>query len=437
MEKKQSCVTCNWNTKLFIYPILLPIACTLIHFFQERMFQISNPKDSNKMLKYNVPLLFYYFLPKVFTVIIPLSLKFFSKGESGDEYKNISMRRYHSIAEQENRKKVLFLIYFISFLEVIYKIDDSLLYYLQREKIISLLVEKRSGFIISVPLFSYLILNKKLFRHHIFALIIAVIGVLFINCCRFPLGFSSADDFLYHILNILFSFVFSLSLVLIKYLMTKYLISFISVNMFLFYDGLFCLLNTLICGLLEYGIVVNISDNQNYDLDSDENDHYFRNNYAAIFLIFQGQNGLFFVYFLLSFLASFCYFFLNIITLYYFTPYINVLTDFMTPCLTTFLTIIFIEPDKGIDQNIRIKRYIFEYIGYAILFFGALILNEIIIFNFFGLNIDTVSTIRQRGKLDSIDIQNIVPNNPDNNDDIDNNSEAELETDGEATSNRS
>ena len=121
---------------------------------------------------------------------------------------------------------------------------------MQKEKIISLLVEKRSGFIFSVPLFSYLILNKKLFRHHIFALIITVIGILFINVCRFPLGFSSGDDFLYHILNILFSFVFSLSLALIKYLMTKYLISFISVNMLLFYDGLFCLLKTLICGLL-------------------------------------------------------------------------------------------------------------------------------------------------------------------------------------------
>ena len=71
MDEKQPCMTCNWNTKLFIYPILLPIACTFIHFFQEKMFQISLPKNSNKMLKYNVPLLFYYFLPKVFTVIIP------------------------------------------------------------------------------------------------------------------------------------------------------------------------------------------------------------------------------------------------------------------------------------------------------------------------------------------------------------------------------
>ena len=345
MDEKKPCMTWNWNTKLCIYPLLLQIACTFIHFFQEKMFQISNPKRSNKMLKYNVPLLFYYFLPKVFTVIIPLFVYFFSKSESGDEYKNISMRRYHSIAQHENRKKVLFLIFFISFLEVIYKVDDSLLIYLYKEKIISLLVEKRSGFIISVPLFSYLILNKKLARHHIFALIIALIGALFINCCRFPLGFSSTDDFLYHILNILFSFVFSLSLVLIKYLMTKYLISFISVMMFLFYDGLFCLLNILICGLLEYFIVISISDSHNDELPLDSNDHYFRNNYAEIFLIFKGQDGAFYIYFILAFVASFCYFFLNILTLYYFTPYINVLTDFMTPFLTSILTILFIDSE--------------------------------------------------------------------------------------------
>ena len=437
MDEKQSCMTCNWNTKLFIYPMLLPFACTFIHFFQEKMFQISLPKNSNKMLKYNVPLLFYYFLPKVFTVIIPLVLKSFSKGES-DEYKNISMRRYHSIAQHENRKKIFFLIFFISFLEVIYKADDSLLYYLQKEKIISLLVEKRSGFIFSVPLFSYLILNKKLFRHHIFALIIAVIGILFINVCRFPLGFSSGGDFLYHILNILFSFVFSLSLVLIKYLMTKYLISFISVNMFLFYDGLFCLINTLICGLLEYVIVINISDDENIELVNDGNEHYFSNNYAQIFLMFSGQKWEFYIYFIVSFVASFCYFFLNVITLYYFTPYINVLTDFMTPFFTTILTMLFNESDKDINADNLKKRYIFEFIGYIILLFGALILNEIIIFNFFGLNLDTVSTIRQRGKLDSIDIQNIVPqNNDDDHDNIENNSEGELETDGEATSNRS
>lgn len=433
MNEKQSCMSWNWNTKLFIYPMLLPIACTFIHFFQEKMFKVSNPEKSYKMLKYNVPLLFYYFLPKVFTVIIPLFLKFFSKSESQDEYKNISMRRYHSIAQHENRKKILFIIFFISFLEVVYKVDDSLLYYLKKVNIINELVEKRSGFIISVPLFSYLILNKKLFRHHIFALIIAVIGALFINCCRFPLGFSSSGDFLYHILNILFSFVFSLSLVLIKYLMTKYLISFISVNMFLFYDGLFCLLNTLICGLLEYVIVVHISDGNNTLLYG-QNENYFSNNYSEIFLIFKDQDWRFYIYFLVAFVASFCYFFLNIITLYYFTPYINVLTDFMTPFFTTLLTMIFIEPDEGHNKEDRTKKYIFEFIGYAILLFGALILNEIIIFNFFGLNIDTVSTIRQRGKLDSIDFQNIIPNNNDNND---NNSEGELETEGEATSNRS
>ena len=95
--------------------------------------------------------------------------------------------------------------------------------------------------------------------------------------------------------------------------MTKYLISFISVNMFLFYDGLFCLLNTLICGLLEYVIVINISDDDNIELVNDGNDHYFSNNYAQIFLMFSGQNLEFYVFF-----SCICGIFLLLFLKYYY-----------------------------------------------------------------------------------------------------------------------
>ena len=57
-------------------------------------------------------------------------------------------------------------------LEVIYKIDDSLLSYLNKIGRIKILVEKRIGFIIFVPFFSYYILNKQIYRHHLLALII-------------------------------------------------------------------------------------------------------------------------------------------------------------------------------------------------------------------------------------------------------------------------
>ena len=45
-------------------------------------------------------------------------------------------------------------------------------------------------------------------------------------------------------------------------------------------------------------------------------------------------------------------------------------------------------------------RIIIQSFGYIILFFASLIMNEIIIFNFLGLNKNTFNTISSRGELD-------------------------------------
>ena len=52
-------------------------------------------------------------------------------------------------------------------------------------------------------------------------------------------------------------------------------------------------------------------------------------------------------------------------------------------------------------RNKILKRFYWQTIGFAILFFGALILNEIIIFNFCGLNKFTIGKINKRGEFES------------------------------------
>ena len=187
MKEKKNCIMCNLNSLSYIYPGLLPISCMCIHFFQDKIFEI----DSYKMLKYNLPLLFYYFLPKIFSIIFIGIIHKKTKNEELIKKEEKVLRRYHFFIQSENKKKVFFLIFIISLLEVIYKIDDSILIYLKKIGKIHLLVEKRSGFIIFVPLFSYFILHKKLYRHHLFALILALIGIFILNFCRFLLGFST------------------------------------------------------------------------------------------------------------------------------------------------------------------------------------------------------------------------------------------------------
>ena len=412
-ENNKHCITFNINTKKYFIPFSLPIACTCIHFFQESIFEIS--KQKSKLLKYNLPLLFYYFLPKIFTIFFIPIINSYTKGESKKEEENTSMRRYHFYIKNNNTKKIFMIIFLISFLEVIYKIDDSILNYLQNIKISKHLIEKRTGFIIFVPLFSYYILNKKLYSHHIFALVLAIIGASIINMCRFFLGFSSFEglSFIYHIINIFFSSLFSLSLVLIKYLMIKYFVSFISVNMFLFYDGIMCIINLLILVLLEYLFIIFINDDEKVYFSD-----YISNNYLGIFTIFKEQNWKFYVYFFFIFISSFSYFVLNILTIYYFSPYLNVLTDFITPFLTSILKYIFFPKDENESQKL-----FYETIGYLILFIGALILNEIIILNFFGFNENTYQNIVDRGKSDYYLELDPNANNEDNNSEGDNEGE--------------
>jgi hypothetical protein len=98
-----------------------------------------------------------------------------------------------------------------------------------------------------------------------------------------------------------------------------------------------------------------------------------------------------------------------------------VLTDFLTPFLLSISYYIFFTSTR--DD----LKFIFELIGYIIIFFGALILNEIIVLNFWGLNENTYENISKRGILESKLLGEIGPNyeNDDN----------EEQTEGETTSN--
>ena len=105
-----------------------------------------------------------------------------------------------------------------------------------------------------MPILGYFILKTDLFSHHKLALILGLIGAFIINFCRFPLGFSSIKDYPFHLLNILFSFILSLVFVLTKYVMIKFMI--ISPYLFIFYNGIFNIINSFIYILFESVIII-------------------------------------------------------------------------------------------------------------------------------------------------------------------------------------
>ena len=416
-DEKKPLIIWKINSPKYIYVLLLPFSCMLIHFFQGIMVDKFEDNKDYEILVYNLSFLIYYFLPKLLSLIILIIIKYKNKNELINDDKNKLLRRYHFSIEKEKRKNILLLIYTISLLEVIYKADDFLLHYLAKIGEVGVLIEKRTGFIIFVPLFSLYILNKRLYKHHLIALIFTLLGAMIIFITRLILGVSIKEDIIYHLINIFFSSFFSLSLVLIKYLMIKYIISPYN---FLLYDGIFCVINSLFIPFLEYPFVCLIGEIRNKNINNNFK-YYLKKNYSGLYRIFIGKQWLFYLSFFISFIASFLYFVFNILTIFNFSPYINVLTDFLTPFLLSISYYIFFTSTR--DD----LKFIFELIGYIIIFFGALILNEIIVLNFWGLNENTYENISKRGILESKLLGEIGPNyeNDDN----------EEQTEGETTSN--
>jgi uncharacterized membrane protein YeaQ/YmgE (transglycosylase-associated protein family) len=307
MSEKKSYITCDCKAKSSIYPFLIPILFFFIRYFHDKLYEESRDVESYKILKYNLPFLFYLYLPKILSIILIPIIKFNTRGESDSVNQNIGLKNYHIMSLNKNKKKMILLFYLISFLEVLQETTECLLYYYQRKEDMGWLIEKRTGYIIFVPIISFFLLGHEFHRHHILGIILGIIGAFIINFIRFYYEFSKAKEYLFHLLNGLLSLIFSLAIVLIKFIMSHFLL--LSPYIFLFYDGIFCILNSLIIILIEYFVIINIKS-QEEGIMAGENDHYFKNNYIEIFTIFKGQNKKFFIYFFLSFFFSYIYYIL-------------------------------------------------------------------------------------------------------------------------------
>ena len=261
-------------------------------------------------------------------------------------------------------------------------------------KQIAWLVEKKNGLIIFVPFLCYLLLKIDLFNHHIVALVLGFIGSLITNLCRFPLGFSKIEDYPFHLLNIFFSFLLSLAFVLIKYVMTKFVI--LSPYSFLFYNGLFNIINSFLYILLEYFVVERLPF---YPKDDDYTGNYFAENYLGIFRLLKGQELKFYQYLFFIFVLLFAYYIIIALTFFNFSPYLIIIVETCLPIDTDMIEILY-KRDEVFNQGSIPTRILFQCIGYIFIVIAALILNETLILNFLGLNKNIRLNISTRSRLD-------------------------------------
>lgn len=366
-------VTFSYISKYWYMPILLPIFCAITHNFQRRLAK--EVLSSFSMSDYLFPSLIYIFISKIFSIILCLisiikNQKESEKIKTSESDSNVLVRRYH-LNVRSLKKSIIFLqIFIISFLETIFKAED---YFNIFQK--GAMIEKRIGFGILVPLL-YHFLIKKLHRHHLLAIIIYSIGYI-ILIIEFILTEEKAG-FATNFFHLLFTIPFSISLVMTKSLMDHY---FVSPFTFLFLDGVCCVINSFIVILFQTIFLGGTFFVKNFE--------YLALNggkYSLLYLI--GQ-----IFF------SFFYYLMNALTIYYFTPLLLVITDFLSPLITFVAKIIRQEGTIPKEELIIIRL-----IGYFIVIFGACILNEIIILNFLDLNKDTRINITSRGILEDIDL---------------------------------
>ena len=423
-EEKSPFVSFNFKLKLSYFAFLLPFLFIAIRYWHDEVFhRCYKPKNNLRILKYNLPYLIYLFLPKIFSFIFILIIKSNIKRESTAS--NI-VKNYHIAVEKRNKKIILLLIYIISLLEALHEDGASLLYYYEiyvpkkdKEKYIKgWLIEKKTFFIFFVPIFAYLLLHTEIHRHHYLALLFGYFGSIFVNASRFFLKYSYIEDYPFHLLNMLLSSIYSLSLVLIKYMMIKYVL--LSPYIFLFYDGIFNIFNSILLTLLQYIIVINLPDQNDIINSSEENDKYFNNNFAQIIKIFIGQEKKFYLYFFLSFIFSFFYYIIYTLVIYNNSIFLIILIEAFLPLDNDIIKIILGSKEEYIvkDKGKSLERFYYQSIGYIFLFFGALILNEIIVFNFWGLNQFTSSKMSERAESDVNDFSLVELSNLDDTSNI-------------------
>ena len=224
--------------------------------------------------------------------------------------------------------------------------------------------------IIFIILFSYIILNIKLYKHQYISTIIIFFAGITLNLINL---INTEINYINILLSFFTEIIFCLNIVVNKYLMEY---TFCSPYEICLYDGII----SLILFLITLIIVTNIEIKKDeYAVEYKEK--YYIDNFFDYYDKFNIKELLIFLF------ESFYYF------IYYLFPLITIQN--YTPCHYMIILIFDFEITFLIDFKIKWKLII-TIIMFVIIFFMLLVFNEIIELNFFGFENNTKKNISQR-----------------------------------------
>ena len=380
INKNESLFSFTKLNKYFIIPFICPIICMIGNYFLDLMSEQINYND-NKL----------FFIIFVESSYIGGGLVYFitwirTKTEETKDNALLYQELNNSLKINNNRKDFKNKTYKILCIIILLSIFISSITLVEIYSYKKNIFEERLYFLFFVCLFSKFILKIDIFSHHILSLFIAFIGLilLFIPVILII----EKEDIIINICLFISSIGFSLFVVLIKYLTHYY---YFSPFLCILFSGIISIIFTII-GFLIYSFI------ENGDLSFIKNNFKFEYNNKKLFVLYS----------LVTILLASILQLLTVLVIYYFTPTLYVISDIVSPTLTW----LFLKLPKE-DKKVNIIYY---SLGYIISIFASLLYNEIIIFNFCGLNENTKKYIEERQKEEITSLREIE--NKINNDNL-------------------
>ena len=379
-QKKECPFSLNKMNKYYLLPFLVPIVCYCTKFCSD---PLKNNRDtiSNVNDVTNENLHTYVFLYQMInsTSIIFSGLLYFisiirrqtdNKANIGTLSERSNSSDYSFMAKKNPNRLLEYSI--ICFMSIIITLYNVLKGYGTGHKTL----EKRLYFLFFFCLINIFLFKKPFYRHQKFALAIAFVGMVMIFALFFIYLNKSNYDYIYDVLLFFGSFLYSLYLVLVKYMSEN---KGYSPFLLLFLIGIISTAATVIGFLILSHVRLG---NINYV----SNIFHCRKD---IFVCFGNLYDHIIGYFLINAVLQILIF----LVCYYFSPEVFAISDIISPFLSCITNIA-----KGKEKIV--VKIVFDIIGYIIITIGSFIYNEIIVCNFWDLNKNTWKSIVKKANDD-------------------------------------
>ena len=379
-QKKECPFSLNKMNKYYLLPFLVPIVCYCTKFCSDPLKNnrgtISNVNDvSNENLHTYV---FLYQMINSTSIIFSGLLYFISiirrqtdnKANIGTLSERSNSSDYSFMAKKKPNRLLEYSI--ICFMSIIITLYNVLKGYGTGHKTL----EKRLYFLFFFCLINIFLFKKPFYRHQKFSLSIAFVGMVIIFALFFIYLNKSNYDYIYDVLLFFGSFLYSLYLVLVKYMSEN---KGYSPFLLLFLIGIISTAATVIGFLILSHVRLG---NINYV----SNIFHCRQD---IFVCFGNLYGYIIGYFLINAVLQILIF----LVCYYFSPEVFAISDIISPFLSCITNIA-----KGKEKIV--VKIVFDIIGYIIITIGSFIYNEIIVCNFWDLNKNTWKSIVKKANDD-------------------------------------